>query len=57
MQFSSGFRKATAPSFMFITLRLFSYFRFIQVMACSCGSMHRGQREARVVRIPFCTES
>lgn len=35
----------------------FSSFLFIQLRACCWGSMQRGKRLARVVRMPFCTES
>lgn len=41
-----------------LTLRLFfSSFLLIQFRACCCGSIHNGKRLARVVRMPFWTES
>lgn len=36
---------------------LFSSLRFIQWRACVCGSMHKGKREALIVRIPFWTDN
>lgn len=45
---------ALGPSFMFNVLKRGpSYFFFIQLTACSCGSMHSGQRVALVDNIPF----
>ena len=34
-----------------------SSFFLIQLSACCCGSMHSGNREARVVKIPFWMDS
>ena len=54
MACSRNFWKSSLKVF---TLRTSPSFALSQDTACSCGSMQSGNREARVVRMPFCTES
>lgn len=56
MAISSCFRKSASPNVSTFRLKRASR-RLIHSSACCCGSMHSGKREARVVRMPFCTDS
>ena len=54
---SSCFRKSASLNVFTLPSRSFPSRRLIQFTACICGSMQSANLLARVVRMPFCTDS
>ena len=54
---SSCFRKSESLNVITLPSSFLPSRRLIQFTACICGSMHSANRDARVVRMPFCTLS